>query len=69
MRLESTALATEHVERRPAAILAADIAGCCRLFGAVKITPGLSTRRATRPIARQTPVEAVSAWSVIGRVN
>src|SRR6476619_7598081 len=34
MRLESTALATERVERRLAAILAADVAGYSRLMGA-----------------------------------
>jgi adenylate cyclase len=34
MRLESTALATERVERRLAAILAADVAGYGRLMGA-----------------------------------
>src|SRR5271166_4496160 len=34
MRLGSTALATERVERRLAAILAADIAGYSRLMGA-----------------------------------
>jgi TolB-like protein/class 3 adenylate cyclase/Flp pilus assembly protein TadD len=34
MRLGSTALATEHVERRLAAILAADVAGYSRLMGA-----------------------------------
>ena len=33
MRLESTALATERVERRLAAILAADVAGYSRLIG------------------------------------
>ena len=34
MRLGSTALATERVERRLAAILAADVAGYSRLMGA-----------------------------------
>src|ERR1700682_4130548 len=34
MRLESAALATERVERRLAAILAADVAGYSRLMGA-----------------------------------
>jgi adenylate cyclase len=34
MRLGSTALATERVERRLAAILAADVAGYSRLIGA-----------------------------------
>jgi adenylate cyclase len=34
MRFGSTALATERVERRLAAILAADIAGYSRLIGA-----------------------------------
>src|SRR6202022_1360172 len=34
MRLESTALATERVERRLAALLAADVAGYSRLMGA-----------------------------------
>jgi adenylate cyclase len=34
MRLASAALAMERVERRPAAILAADVSGYCRLIGA-----------------------------------
>jgi adenylate cyclase len=34
MRLESTALATERVKRRLAAILAADVVGYSRLIGA-----------------------------------
>src|SRR3989442_2579130 len=37
MRLRSTALATERVERRLAAILAADVAGYSRLMGADEV--------------------------------